>query len=121
MQLPLPLLIISSNKEYLGFGLIENGIQESQNAGTYETTATYASTAAASGGYRVILSNISFPAIFTAAPIATASHNGSSSHYWGAIANVSTGLSSLSVALDRGNAVTSGAVKITFNLKGTWK
>lgn len=89
--------------------------------GTYETTTEYTASTAAAGGYRAIVSNVAIPTIFTTAPTATATHNGGSSHYWGAIVNVSTDLSALSFTLDRGSAVSSGTIRVTFRLSGRWK
>ena len=89
--------------------------------GTYTGTTSYTANAAASGGYRTIISGIALPFTFSAAPKATASHNGTSSNYWGSVANVATSTTEVGVTLDRGNAVTSGAIAVTFNVIGTWK
>lgn len=89
--------------------------------GTYTGTTSYTANAAASGGYRTIISDIALPFTFSAAPKATASHNGTSSHYWGSVANVATSTTEVGITLDRGNAVSDGSISITFNVIGTWK
>ena len=89
--------------------------------GTYTGTTSYTANAAASGGYRTIISGIALPFTFSAAPKVTASHNGTSSHYWGSVANVATSTTEVGVTLDRGNAVSGGTIVVTFNVVGRWK
>lgn len=50
-----------------------------------------------------------------------ATHNGGSTHYWGAVSNVSAGYDAVSVNLDRGNAASNVSISVTINVVGTWK
>lgn len=89
--------------------------------GTYTGTVSYTSNSGACGGYRATIQSISFPFEFISSPSATATHNGNSTTYYGAVANVSTWATGLAIALDRGNSQSNVPISVTIFAKGTWK
>lgn len=84
------------------------------------SSITFTAATGAAGGYRANATGINFPFTFASEPLVTATHNGTSSDYYGVVSNVYTTTSYCSIWLDRGNSAT-GQIKVHIRVIGTWK
>lgn len=84
------------------------------------SSITFTAATGAAGGYRANATGINFPFTFASAPLVTATHNGTSSDYYGVVSNVYTTTSYFSIWLDRGNSAT-GQIKVHIRVTGRWK